>query len=837
MGVSINTALPLNGAISLNFDVSGVALLGGGQKAGYIMVLDTVKRDVDEIPLTLSDLERLDENGDRVNTGVYYTVRNLTNGTLYAFTLVVYNGNNETLVLSSPPKTATPATVPGEVKFVSCVSDNANTSNSGTVALKANLLVGASNGHAIDFIKVYVVDTSDYSAAPVVKVFRSKGYTLANSSELADKIVPGPLSLSLSDASIVANKQYIAYAEAINAAGAGPSSNVVDVNTSNAPSALKVTSVVSGQDAKLTVSVETVSPQPFALTKVTLQYWEVNSLALVTEPPDATTIFTKEYSADAFGNLQMNDLVLTADTAGNNSIANNKAYAVAAYATSAYGMGPKAVQGSVGSLALKGPFATGVAAKLPKAIDFSSGFVLGGAVNSAAAGAAPNGELGLTNAAAIGTYTYPLSASVKYFDQNKTLLSTQTITSGSTSIVINSNRVFKQTAADIIQGVKYSASVSATTAIPTSVSQYWVTPALSGSLSVTADLDPVSFSVAPLSAPIYRSYTSYTDQSGNNGLELFWSAPLNNGGSSVTGYKVELYDNTATKLAEIATTLPYVFISGAATATIKASVNAASITDITNWSALLDSKTYYAKISATNSVGYGTSILTTPTLYISSSPRPVTSLSGSSLRSSSALGAPFLYNITWDAPSVTTDVTGYNVISYDSELNKLASVFTDVNQSRSYKFTLPASTTKISYGVQTVKVANGVTSTSNVVINQDPIAQVPTISFSRFETGTGGNAVMYFSVNNGGAALNGVTVFVVPDPSTTSITLDQGSDLVIASDGAAASSNGYLLAPSGSGNVKEFQVNLPYKVPSSKQSYLIVASNAQGANYLSSNLV
>jgi len=91
---TLNYARPLNGAVVLNWTLAATTLLDApSQVAGFITVLDTLKNSVSEVLLSPDELAPLKSDGTRDITDINYTVRGLSNGTLYIFTLNVYHAS------------------------------------------------------------------------------------------------------------------------------------------------------------------------------------------------------------------------------------------------------------------------------------------------------------------------------------------------------------------------------------------------------------------------------------------------------------------------------------------------------------------------------------------------------------------------------------------------------------------------------------------------------------------------------------------------------------------------------------------------------------------------
>jgi hypothetical protein len=131
--------------------------------------------------------------------------------------------------------------------------------------------------------------------------------------------------------------------------------------------------------------------------------------------------------------------------------------------------------------------------------------------------------------------------------------------------------------------------------------------------------------------------------------------------------------------------------------------------------------------------------------------------------------------------------------------------------------------TTLTWGVQTIAMnASQKEVTSAIATATVALANIPSITFGRFETAANGNGVMYFTVNNGGSPLNSLLVFVVPD--------------VTAGEPQLAPTQVITQPNIVEGDIVQYQVTLGYPVPASRQSYLIVASNTIGSGYIAKNL-
>ena len=959
MAPTLNSATPLNGAVLLDWtvtDISNNILSNPAPVAGYITVFDTVKRSVTYVSLSPDEMtpplnpDQSENVADaRADANIKYTVKGLTNGSLYVFTLNIYKGSLENIVATAS-KQATPSTVPSAPLMQSY---NVVSLASG-VKITANLSVPSSNGLDIDYLNLYIADMATFTTNQYTYLSQSlglngtkltaMGFSTGDSTTLTDSTIdfkllsniePGQvLSIELPEiANNVNKKNYLIWAEAVNAAGASQASNTLEVSTLNTPSPLTVTSVVSGLDASFKVSLsQGASNNSIPLDSVTVQFWDITSSGKINGTV-AGTIRTQTFSAkDTFGKLILKDLVVNSSASA--TPANSTVYAVAAYATNAYGDGIKAsISASTASVpTLQGPFKTVVPAKLPVLSDFigyaSNTLKLTGAINSANKYSEPNGTLGaFYKAATLPVFSFSPDYTFKFLDSNGNVVGDKTVStilanaddqSASVSMIVEkldtkvggySARVevatsvpphlaayfgplpaplsFSLPAVQLSEApksaprdavaigfvsdnansgsTKYQAMVAA---FPTSTGGVTFTPAMItgliaklvavGGILTTAHVvtvsglgpisqapggaaeqirdvvngllgaEPISSVVLPITANVY-------------GIELMWQAPSDNGNSAIRGYKVELFDRTTLLWAQFtATNKVYINATGVAQVvdvafTGSPALSGANAAGYGAWLALAVEKPYTAVITAYNANGAGLEKLTLNNIYVKLTPDGPASVTVTPAIAGSALapGLPRPFNVSWTAGAANSAliVSGNNIYVYDDKFNQLSSAFT---VDATYKLSVPASLKRFYVGVQTVasEIATGARHSSDIVfstLQSSNDAPTITIGQNAFQENSAGNGVFYFTVNNGGSTLTGLTVFVVPDPSVaiTQNPLD-------VNDTAAVVATPQIVDPVN-GNIATYQVDLGYKVPANP-GFLIVASNATGSNFLARNL-
>src|SRR5579872_4215163 len=224
-------------------------------------------------------------------------------------------------------------------------------------------------------------------------------------------------------------------------------------------------------------------------------------------------------------------------------------------------------------------------------------------------------------------------------------------------------------------------------------------------------------------------------------INLSWTAPSNNGGSAITGYKIERSNDTGTTWSTIA-------------------ANTANTSTTYSDTGLTASTTYMYRVSAINSVGTSppSSTASATTSGAATPPQPPTGLAATAASSSQI-------NLSWTAPSNNggSAITGYKIERsadngttwsiIQSNTGSTATTFSDTG--------LTASTT-YTYRVSAIN-AIGTSSTSNTA---SATTQAPAATAPQPPTGlaaTSGNSQVSLSwtapSSNGGSTITGYNIY------------------------------------------------------------------------------
>ena len=132
-----------------------------------------------------------------------------------------------------------------------------------------------------------------------------------------------------------------------------------------------------------------------------------------------------------------------------------------------------------------------------------------------------------------------------------------------------------------------------------------------------------------------------TATAGNAAATVRWTAPADDGGSAISGYSIQVLDNTETQVGALRTAT--------------AGATSLTVTDLTNGTA------YHFKVAATNSVGAGAYSGSSNTVTPASTTVPGPPIIGTPSRG--AIGGALTAGARWSAPTSTggSPITGYRV--------------------------------------------------------------------------------------------------------------------------------------------------------------------------------
>ncbi|SMH71441.1 exported protein of unknown function [Candidatus Nitrosotalea okcheonensis] len=269
------------------------------------------------------------------------------------------------------------------------------------------------------------------------------------------------------------------------------------------------------------------------------------------------------------------------------------------------------------------------------------------------------------------------------------------------------------------------------------------------------DVYSVSSSSGTLTVP--QSPTSLTATTiSSSQINLSWTAPSNNGGSAITGYKIERSTD-----------------SGITWSTVVA--NTASVSTTYSDSGLAASTAYTYRVSAINSVGTGspsnTASATTQNAPVSV-PQSPTNLTASAISSSQI-------NLSWTAPSNNggSAITGYKIErSTDSGITWSTVVANTASVSTTYSDTGLAPNTAYTYRVSAINsvgtgspsntasaTTSSSTTTGSIILNSvkttsGTVSSLPyQITLSNVNVGTGTNRLLVVGVTANNQFVTSVT--------------------------------------------------------------------------------
>jgi len=448
---SLDSAVQLNWTLPPGFNCTSI-----GSVAGYITITDT--RDYISTPVDIYLTQ------DEIMTDLRYTVRCLVNGVKYAFCLSVYTTSFASISKSNIILD-TPSAVPDPLKLYAIPdSDETPTldvSYNVDVSLNIKVKICSNGGLPIDKIILYLVDVSDYSYVPYE--YPSNAFTLTPNT---------CVRLPIGDVTL--NKLYYIYGEAINESGSSKPSNRIVLNTTNKPSPVKVTQVVSGLDEQLKINLFTEG-NLYPLVKATVMLWDLTDNSI--SDWSSTKIISKTFEAkDASGVLILTDLIV-------DNLKNATPYKVAAYVTNIFQDGDHV-------FFLPNQTLTGVPALLPTLSDFSGNFSITSVVNSAQLGAQPaNGSLTVyskndNNLTGKGHFSFDPEYTVSLTDMSGQQLGSFYFDSSFNSPHTTSNL-------DILVGKNYKATITVSCTVPTVLKQYWETNPAGNWLEKTKTLENI----------------------------------------------------------------------------------------------------------------------------------------------------------------------------------------------------------------------------------------------------------------------------------------------------------------------------------------------------------
>jgi subtilisin family serine protease len=243
-------------------------------------------------------------------------------------------------------------------------------------------------------------------------------------------------------------------------------------------------------------------------------------------------------------------------------------------------------------------------------------------------------------------------------------------------------------------------------------------------------INPVDAIAKATNTPLNTAPSAITDLAatpGNNLITLVWSAP-NNGGSAITGYKIERESPVGAGFSIIVT-------------------NTGSTLTTYSDTGLTDNTQYNYRVSAINAIGTGTASASanTTTLIIQTIPSPVTGFTATAISTSQI-------NLSWSAPNNGGSAITDYLIQYKLSTDASYTTFAD-NVSGSTGGTVTGLANGLSYdfivsavnGIGTGPASNVATATTFSAI---PIS-APSVSISNPASGSSflqGNAVTFSAI-------------------------------------------------------------------------------------------
>ncbi|MBC8364995.1 MAG: fibronectin type III domain-containing protein [Actinobacteria bacterium] len=343
------------------------------------------------------------------------------------------------------------------------------------------------------------------------------------------------------------------------------------------------------------------------------------------------------------------------------------------------------------------------------------------------------------------------------------------------------------TATSLTNGTGYMFRVSAINAVGT------------GTASGTTTATPVTTPGVP---------TSLSGTAGDTQVGLSWTAPASNGGSALTGYKVESSTNSGSTWSDEA----------ADTGSTSTSYTATSLTNGTG---------YMFRVSAINAVGTGTASGTTTATPVTT-PGVPTSLSGTA--------GDTQVGLSWTAPASNggSALTGYKIESSTNSGSTWSTVVADT-ESTSTTYTTTGLTNGTSYDlrVSAVNVAGTGSASGSTSSTPRTTPGQPTVL-----AGTPGDGEVSLSwtapTNDGGASISGYKVESSTNSGSTWTTsiADTGSSSTSAvvdglSNGTSVTFRVSAINVAGTGSASDTEVTTPRTTPGQPTSLAATEGSTQ----------
>jgi hypothetical protein len=498
----------------------------------------------------------------------------------------------------------------------------------------------------------------------------------------------------------------------VNNHGVGRLSNVVNVYAGQLPFITDVTQVVSGQDSKLTVSVNT--PQNIVagnnITEI-IVYYSTNNIAWVEGARIPSSAFA----------ISSGTITASVDVP---SLTNGTGYYIKAAAVNANGTGPSGAQG------------TGVPAIKPVVTTVTI-------TNAQTTGGLFSAEWSYTQ----GTFVLPLSYNYVLTQDGTAIVTPVTGYSGTT---------LSLTGLSLIAGASLVLTVTPVATVhPPDVLAFWTNPTLSGS-STPADQWVGSATASP--AYIVNDRPSppsgFVCNLASDGLLGYtWTPSSGVGYNAATGYSITLTG-----------------IDGTTKTVGGGSTNNVQFTGLTN------DTNYTATIVATNAYGSSTAVATVGSNQPLFNIIPVTTYVGpvqgvplpSGKYPISVNWPDFVqtgytlhdYGVSVYSRLVNTDpwelISGFPIHITSSQYT-----FVEAVQGVTYRFGVTNDAYKTQFGTSQ-EVFSDITYSSDITIGA-----LPFISNVRFSTDASLNGIITFDVDNRGSDLKGLMSYVLPSGTSS----------------------------------------------------------------------